>query len=50
MAACKDGAILANSTFSWWAAMVSGTQNVVYPSRWINQQIYSLFPSHWVSV
>jgi hypothetical protein len=50
MAACKQGAILANSTFSWWAAMVSGTRNVVYPSRWVNQQIYSLFPSHWKSV
>jgi hypothetical protein len=50
MIACKQGAILANSTFSWWAAMISETPNVVYPSRWINQTITDLFPSTWIKV
>jgi hypothetical protein len=50
MASCKEAAILANSTFSWWAAMLSGTQKVVYPSKWIAQQIYSLFPPTWTAI
>jgi hypothetical protein len=48
MASCQEGAILANSTFSWWAAILSGTSKVVYPSRWIAQEVYSLFPSNWI--
>lgn len=48
MASCQEGAILANSTFSWWAAMVSGVNKVVYPSRWIAQEVHSLFPSDWI--
>jgi hypothetical protein len=50
MASCKEGAILANSTFSWWAAHLSGASKVTYPSKWINQQVYSLFPPEWVCV
>ena len=50
MASCKEGAILANSTFSWWGAMLSGCTNVVYPSRWINQQVYALFPPSWKQI
>ncbi len=50
MASCKDGAIIANSTFSWWAAVLSGTSKVVYPSKWINQQVYSLFPPNWTCI
>jgi hypothetical protein len=50
MASCQEGAILANSTFSWWAAMLSGASKVVYPSKWIAQEVYSLFPSHWICI
>lgn len=50
MASCKEGAILANSTFSWWAAMLSGTERVVYPTKWIKQQVYSLFPPNWIAI
>ena len=50
MASCKEGAILANSTFSWWAAHLSGTSRVAYPSKWINQQIHSLFPPSWTCI
>lgn len=50
MASCKEGAILANSTFSWWGAMLSGAPKVVYPSKWIAQQIYSLFPQEWTCI
>jgi hypothetical protein len=50
MIACKQGAILANSTFSWWAAILSGNQNVVYPSKWINQTVTDLFPPTWIKI
>lgn len=50
MASCKEGAIIANSTFSWWAAMLSETKNVTYPSRWIKQEVYSLFPAYWKQI
>jgi hypothetical protein len=33
MAAC-GAIIMANSTFSWWAAYLCGHNNVVYPSPW----------------
>ncbi len=50
MASCGGGAIIANSTFSWWGAILSKTQHVYYPSRWIGCPVYDLFPSNWVCI
>jgi hypothetical protein len=32
--ASGNGIVMANSTFSWWAAYLCGHNNVVYPSPW----------------
>jgi len=50
MASCKKGAIIANSTFSWWGAVLSSTDKVFYPSRWISGANPDLFPSTWTKV
>ena len=50
MASCKKGAIIANSTFSWWGAMLSGCDTVFYPSRWISGATPDLFPQSWTRV
>ena len=50
MVSCTGGAILANSTFSWWAAILSDTPYVIYPTKWIAQKIEILFPENWVSM
>jgi hypothetical protein len=50
MITCTGGAIIANSTFSWWAAMLSDTPYVVYPTKWIAQKIEVLFPDKWIAV
>lgn len=50
MSQCRAGAILANSTFSYWGAMLSQSAHVFYPERWIAETVYNLFPSHWCCV
>jgi len=47
MASCKGGAIIANSTFSWWGAILSGTTRVFYPSKWYSDKKPNLFPDGW---
>jgi hypothetical protein len=50
MSMCPAGAVIANSTFSWWGAMLgpSKTGIVVYPSKWLLEAKPILFPSHWI--
>lgn len=53
MASCKAGAIIANSTFSWWGAFLGayGQRNPVYvPKNWISLPIVSLFPEEWIII
>ena len=45
--------VIANSTFSWWAACLSETtQAVVCPSKWFknSEDPVDLYPSHWIKV
>lgn len=48
MGSC-DGAIIANSTFSWWGAMLSANK-VVYPSNWFSSTKPDLFPHSWICI
>jgi hypothetical protein len=51
MSLCHGGAILGNSTYSWWGAMLGAEPagaTVIYPSRWFSAEKPTLFPSHWI--
>ncbi len=51
MTLCHAGAIIANSTFSWWGAMLGPSMvgaPVIYPRRWYGTEVPNLFPSHWI--
>lgn len=53
MTLCKAGAMIGNSTFSWWGAFLGCYESrtpVLYPKRWIAEQIESLFPEEWICV
>ena len=50
MSICKGGAILANSTFSWWGAFLGPYEDrspIFYPQSWIPGEIVNLFPKEW---
>ena len=53
MSMCEGGAIIGNSTFSWWGAMLGcGSQGapVIYPSKWHKDSQPQLFPTSWTRV
>lgn len=50
MSLCHGGAIIANSTYSWWGAMLGAEPArapVFYPSKWFSYDTPDLFPSRW---
>ena len=50
MSLCHGGAVIANSTYSWWGVMLGAEAAgapIVYPSRWTTHQDPQLFPSRW---
>ena len=51
MSNCK-GAILANSSFSYWGAMLNRNNPiVVYPQKWFNTRTPpDIFPKEWISI
>lgn len=50
MSHCK-GAIIANSSFSFWGAMLGEKKSlVIKPKRWIGDEIPPIFPEEWVSL
>ena len=53
MSLCSEGAICANSTFSWWGAYLGASaagNPVCVPSHWISTAKPSLFPSEWSTI
>ena len=50
MSKCKAN-VLANSTFSYWAARLGCSKCVVYPGKWFNtMNAPRIFPKEWMSI
>lgn len=50
MSSCKYN-IIANSTFSYWAARLNKKTNmVIYPSKWYNTFTPDIFPESWCGI
>ena len=54
MSLCKQH-IIANSSYSWWGAWLSGSDNVVAPVRWFgvnnsDKNIKDLIPERWTTI
>lgn len=51
MSLCKDN-IIANSTFSWWAATLNQNagKRVLYPRKWYYWDNPDIFPENWIAV
>jgi len=53
MSLCNGAAIIGNSTFSWWGAMIGAERwkgTVVYPAKWYAEEKPNLFPEAWKRV
>lgn len=53
MCEIKDGAIIANSTFSWMGAYLGTglkSNSVYYPTKWFEDKNPDLFPEEWIRV
>jgi len=48
MSRCGAGAVISNSSFSWWGAMLGNMKRVVYPELWSEHHKPNLFPEEWV--
>ena len=46
MSLCEGGAVISNSTFSWWGAILAGAPTV-YPTKWYKDVKPDLFPPTW---
>lgn len=49
--------IIANSSFSWWGAWLSGSDNVIAPSKWFGEEGYTaqhntedIVPERWTKI
>lgn len=51
MSHCKAN-ILANSSFSYWGAMLNNNTNqiVIYPKKWFNSHTPNIFPTDWTGI
>jgi len=51
MSQCKGGAIISNSTFSTWGALLGASESgvVVYPSKWL-YGAETAFPPSWIRI
>ena len=51
MSHCKAN-IIANSSFSYWGAMLNKNKNiiVIFPKKWTNKYIPDIFPDEWVGI
>jgi len=53
MVKCAGGSICANSTFSYWGAIMGSYYNgnkVIVPSRWCSYSPTNLFPEEWIII
>ncbi|WP_278372247.1 alpha-1,2-fucosyltransferase [Segatella bryantii] len=49
MSLCKHH-IIANSSFSFWAAYISGDNQVLYPEKWSSGRDIQFIPKSWIKI